>query len=86
MTKPKGQVKSYQRRFFRFLLELFFPLQANDLEETIKRIQGHKGVVGVMIVNQDGKSFLFQFRSSERSLFRSFSKAIIVILKTSSKL
>ena len=71
MTKPKGQVKSYQRRFFHFLLELFFPLQANDLEETIKRIQGHKGVVGVMIVNQDGKSFLFQFRS--------FSKGIIII-------
>ena len=30
-------------------------LQANDLEETIKRIQGHKGVVGMMIVNNDGK-------------------------------
>jgi len=28
--------------------------KANDLEETIKRIQGHKGVVGMMIVNNDG--------------------------------
>ena len=30
-------------------------LQANDLEETIKRIQTHKGVLGMMIVNNDGK-------------------------------
>ena len=34
--------------------KVFF-LQANDLEETIKRIQTHKGVLGMMIVNNDGK-------------------------------
>ena len=34
--------------------KIFF-LQANDLEETIKRIQTHKGVLGMMIVNNDGK-------------------------------
>ena len=33
--------------------KIFF-LQANDLEETIKRIQTHKGVLGMMIVNNDG--------------------------------
>ena len=37
----------------KLILNFFF--QANDLEETIKRIQGHKGVVGMMIVNNDGK-------------------------------
>merc|ERR1712062_16604 len=39
------------------LLKRSMPLprnKANDLEETIKRIQGHKGVVGMMIVNNDG--------------------------------
>jgi len=28
--------------------------QASEVEETIKRLQGHKGVIGVVIVNQDG--------------------------------
>ena len=37
-------------------------LQANDLEETIKRIQGHKGVVGMMIVNNDGKYVSFRLQ------------------------
>ena len=41
-----------------FIKFLFF--QHNDLEETIKRIQNHKGVVGMMIVNQDGKHFISQ--------------------------
>ena len=41
---------------FFFIKFLFF--QHNDLEETIKRIQNHKGVVGMMIVNQDGKHFI----------------------------
>ncbi|CAG0889873.1 unnamed protein product [Cyprideis torosa] len=27
---------------------------ASDVEETIKRIQAHKGVVGVIIINSDG--------------------------------
>lgn len=38
------------RYYFNFCI-----LQANDLEETIKRIQSHKGVLGMMIVNNDGK-------------------------------
>ena len=28
--------------------------QASEVEETLKRLQGHKGVIGVVIVNQDG--------------------------------
>merc|ERR1712062_391017 len=39
------------------LLKRSMPLprnKANDLEETIKRIQTHKGVLGMMIVNNDG--------------------------------
>ena len=26
----------------------------SEVEETLKRLQGHKGVIGVVIVNQDG--------------------------------
>lgn len=29
-------------------------LQATEVEETIKRIQAHKGVMGVVIVNHEG--------------------------------
>ena len=43
-----------------FLYTNFQFFQHNDLEETIKRIQNHKGVVGMMIVNQDGKHFISQ--------------------------
>jgi hypothetical protein len=28
--------------------------QTSEVEETLKRLQGHKGVIGVVIVNQDG--------------------------------
>ena len=46
------KARAYKMRPKRLNSILF---QANDLEETIKRIQGHKGVVGMMIVNNDGK-------------------------------
>lgn len=37
------------------LLWLFLiPLQS-EVEESLKRIQGHKGVVGIVIVNQEGR-------------------------------
>ena len=49
---------------FKYVLQSFYIkflfFQHNDLEETIKRIQNHKGVVGMMIVNQDGKHFNLQ--------------------------
>ena len=32
----------------------FIPLQS-EVEESLKRIQGHKGVVGIVIVNQEGR-------------------------------
>ena len=28
--------------------------QTSEVEETLKRLQGHKGVIGVVIVNTDG--------------------------------
>lgn len=31
-----------------------FIFQATEVEETIKRIQAHKGVMGVVIVNHEG--------------------------------
>jgi hypothetical protein len=30
-----------------------------EVEETLKRIEKHRGVIGVMIVNQEGKKFYF---------------------------
>ena len=30
----------------------------SEVEETIKRIQSHKGVIGIIVVSQDGKSSL----------------------------
>ena len=29
----------------------------SEVEETLKRIQSHRGVIGVIIVNNEGKSF-----------------------------
>ena len=59
--KPVLTLKNYIKKnllksviFFILKCDYF---QANDLEETIKRIQNHKGVVGMMVVNQDGKHF-----------------------------
>lgn len=35
-------------------------LQAQEVEETMKRIQSHKGVVGTIVVNSEGKfTFLY---------------------------
>ena len=28
----------------------------NEIEETLKRIQSHKGVVGVVVINNEGES------------------------------
>lgn len=36
-------------------------LQATEVEETIKRIQAHKGVMGVVIVNHEGLVDSFTF-------------------------
>lgn len=34
----------------------FPPLIAlQDVEEVLKRIQGHKGVIGTIVINQDGE-------------------------------
>ena len=45
----------------------------SDVEETLKRIQSHKGVVGIIIVNSEGKSktmtSLAHFRPMECSSF-----------------
>jgi dynein light chain roadblock-type len=32
-----------------------FSSQASEVEETLKRIQSHKGVVGTIVVNSEGK-------------------------------
>lgn len=34
-----------------------FHLFQSEVEETLKRIQSHRGVVGIMIVNNEGKIF-----------------------------
>ena len=61
--KPVLTYKNYIKKWdFRLLKCDYF--QANDLEETIKRIQSHKGVVGMMIVNNDGKHFCFATSAS----------------------
>lgn len=36
---------------------IVYMLQATEVEETIKRIQAHKGVMGVVIVNHEGLNF-----------------------------
>ena len=33
----------------------FYIFQSAEVEETLKRIQAHKGVVGVIVVNAEGK-------------------------------
>lgn len=35
-------------------------LQANEVEDTLKRIQSHKGVVGIIVVNSEGKIIIFE--------------------------
>ena len=32
----------------------------SEVEETIKRIQSHKGVIGIIVVSQDGKYILLK--------------------------
>lgn len=66
VSPESWQTRQSQLRFFNVklmllaLINLLLSLsQANDLEETIKRIQGHKGVIGMMIVNNDGKRLTF---------------------------
>ncbi len=36
------------------LLWCFFAFQASEVEETLKRIRSHRGVEGILIVNNDG--------------------------------
>ena len=56
-----------------FNLDLCWLFQS-DVEETLKRIQSHKGVVGIIIVNSEGKSktmtSLPHYRPMECSSFR----------------
>ena len=40
--------------FHSLAISLTFGFQS-EVEETLKRIQGHKGVIGVIVVNQEGK-------------------------------
>lgn len=39
--------------------------QTSEVEETLKRLQGHKGVIGVVIVNQDGIPIRSTFAQAE---------------------
>lgn len=48
--------------FWHFLwipyIYLLLQFQSQEVEETLKRIQSHKGVVGTIVVNNEGKSFM----------------------------
>ena len=35
---------------------MFQQSSTNEIEETLKRIQSHKGVVGVVVINNEGES------------------------------
>lgn len=35
---------------------ILFRIQSQEVEETLKRIASHKGVVGTVVVNNEGKS------------------------------
>lgn len=37
-----------------FIKGLYFFFQSNEVEETLKRLQSHKGVVGTIVVNAEG--------------------------------
>ena len=41
---------------------------SSEVEETLKRLVGHKGVIGTIVVNSDGIVSLF-FGTLERTLF-----------------
>uniref|UniRef100_A0A182UHF6 Dynein light chain roadblock n=1 Tax=Anopheles melas TaxID=34690 RepID=A0A182UHF6_9DIPT len=40
--------------FYTFLSISPIPFQSQEVEETLKRIQSHKGVVGTIVVNNEG--------------------------------
>lgn len=44
----------YNFSFNNYLI-IYILLQSNEVEETMKRIQSHKGVVGTIVVNSEGK-------------------------------
>ncbi len=35
----------------------------NEIDETIKRIEKHRGVFGFIVVNSEGKSIVFEFEN-----------------------
>lgn len=39
------------------LLNIFGYVLQSEVEETLKRIQSHKGVQGVIVINSEGKPF-----------------------------
>ena len=39
---------------------LTFFEQAAEVEETLKRIQGHRGVTGTIVVNSEGNEFIIK--------------------------
>ena len=45
---------------FFLLLSVFPLLQSQEIDEIIKRIMAHKGVIGVIIVNNDGTPLFSQ--------------------------
>ena len=48
----------------------------SEVEETIKRIQSHKGVIGIIVVSQDGKSSLLS--SFIDDFVRSYGEKLIL--------
>ena len=49
---------AHLKRLCLFLFSAHFSFSSqSEIEETLKRIQSHKGVTGVIVVNQEGRLF-----------------------------
>lgn len=52
-------------------IQILYKVQATEVEETLKRIQSHRGVEGVVIINHDGIALKSTLTADETSKYAS---------------